>query len=152
MKATSRKASVLSEVSDDMAIMPKGKMSYFVEMSLLETHSFVLDLFLQKQKENPKFTRAHLARRIHKDPAQITRWLSNPSNWKNTTLHELLLGICGGKLAPSVTKYIDIAAPNFKQEDALTEAPTIGTWKDFGSTYSSKTTLSQTITMGDARA
>src|SRR5688572_6651378 len=119
MKDTSQTSTLLSVINDDMEIIPKGKIAYFTQLGILEMHDFILNKFEEKQKENPKFTRAHLARRLHKHPAQITRWLNNPNNWENSTIHELILGICGGRLDLSVTKYADIPLPNYRQEDAL---------------------------------
>ena len=38
-------------------------------------------------------TKRELAKRLGKDPAQITRWFSGPSNWTLDTISDLLLAM-----------------------------------------------------------
>ena len=38
-------------------------------------------------------TKSELARRLGKDPAQITRWFSGPGNWTLDTVSDLLLSM-----------------------------------------------------------
>jgi len=52
-------------------------------------HSAVLDL-LEKLVREKNITRAFIARRLGRDPAQITRWLGSPGNWTLQTLGLLM--------------------------------------------------------------
>lgn len=56
-------------------------------------HSAVLNL-LERAVREERITRAALARKLGRDPSQITRWLSSPGNWTLQTLG-LLMGAMG---------------------------------------------------------
>lgn len=119
MKDTSQTSPFLSEITDDMAIIPKGKLAALIEREKLQLHSFVLKRFNEKTASNPKFTRAHLARRIGADPGLVTRWLSSPNNWRHDTVATLIIGICGGGLSYAVDEYKEPSQRNYDQEAAL---------------------------------
>lgn len=76
----------------DTAVIPNGKLAYFRARMSNRLHSLILDLFVRLEKEK-KLTRAQLATRIGKNPAQITRWFASPGNWEADTLSDLLLGM-----------------------------------------------------------
>ena len=61
-------------------------------------HQLVIAEF--EKREEAGFTKAELARRIHKKPEQITRLLGAPGNWTLDTVSDLLLGM-GGRLSYS---------------------------------------------------
>ena len=67
-------------------------------------HQLILTEF--KKKEKHGFTKADLARRIHKKPEQITRLLGAPGNWTLDTVSDLLLGM-GGRLAYSFESFTE---------------------------------------------
>jgi len=46
-------------------------------------------------------TRANIARRLGKDPAQVSRLLNSPGNWTIDTIAELLFAIDGSFLRPA---------------------------------------------------
>lgn len=119
MKNTFQASHFLSEISDDMAIIPKGKLVYLIEREKLKLHSFVLKKFNEKSAANPKFTRAHLARRIGVDPGLVTRWLSSPNNWRHDTVACLIIAICAGGLEYLTSEFKDISYRNRNQEDTL---------------------------------
>ena len=49
--------------------------------------------FFATQAEETGLTKRELARRLAKDPAQITRWFSGPGNWTLDTVSDLLLAM-----------------------------------------------------------
>lgn len=69
-----------------------GTLAYFRERFKNNLHSEFLSLFLALEKER-KITRAELARRIDKEPAQITRYLGAPGNWTIDTVSDLFLAM-----------------------------------------------------------
>lgn len=99
MKHTSQNSRLLNEVVDDLAIIPKSTFAYFRARFNLRLHSFILEKFSEKNKKNPEFSRAHLARRMGIDPGRLTRILASPNNWESSTVSDLVLAICGGELS-----------------------------------------------------
>jgi hypothetical protein len=66
---------------------------FFQERLKLRLFNMIVQLLLDKQKEDPSFTKKVLAKRIDRTPAQVTRWLSSPGNWTIDTISDLLLAI-----------------------------------------------------------
>ena len=64
-------------------------MAYLEGLAQNQAHNAVLEV-LQKLSGEGKVTRASIARKLGKDPAQITRWLSSPGNWTLQTMALLL--------------------------------------------------------------
>jgi hypothetical protein len=54
--------------------------------------------------ETKGLTKREIAFRLHKEPSQITRWLSGPSNWTLDTYSDLLLAMEGSELDYTVTQ------------------------------------------------
>lgn len=81
----------LSEIVGDDAIS-EGKLEYFRSRLSNRFHEFIIDEFIRLSKEK-NVTKADLARKIGKAPAQITRWLGEPGNWTMDTLSDLALGM-----------------------------------------------------------
>lgn len=73
-------------------------------------HQLVIAEF--EKKEEGGFTKAELARRIHKKPEQITRLLGAPGNWTLDTVSDLLLGM-GGRLSYSFEPFNQNSPLNF---------------------------------------
>ena len=53
--------------------------------------------FWEKEKAGV-LSRADLARRLNKDPAQISRWLAMPTNWTLDTVSDLALAVLDGEI------------------------------------------------------
>jgi hypothetical protein len=49
--------------------------------------------FFAAEAESGRITRKEIARLLDRDPSQITRWLSSPSNLESDTLSDLLLAM-----------------------------------------------------------
>lgn len=88
---TTSRASFLSEIIAGERI-PIGKLAYFRGRLTNRMHELVLDEFLRLSQAG-KINKATLAKRIGREPAQVTRWLGAPGNWTIETLSDLLLGM-----------------------------------------------------------
>lgn len=88
---TTSPTSFLSEIISGEDI-PPGKLEYFRSRLSNRLHEIIIDEFV-RLSETKKITKADLARRIGKSPAQITRWLGAPSNWTLDTVSDLALGM-----------------------------------------------------------
>ena len=88
---TSQTNSFLSEVLS-ASVIPAGKLAYFRGRLTNRFHALVLEEFARLESEGV-MTRADLARRIAREPAQITRWLGTPGNWTLDTISDLLIGM-----------------------------------------------------------
>jgi hypothetical protein len=78
--------------------LSESTLAYFRERQRGRIHELVMTEFLKSG-----MTKADFARRIGRDPAQITRWFANPGNWELDTISDFLIGISGGEFAPQVS-------------------------------------------------
>jgi hypothetical protein len=72
----------------------------------------LLAKFFADEAESGHITRKEIAQRLSKDPAQITRWLSQPSNFELDTISDLLLAM-GAEMDHCIVRFSDRARPNF---------------------------------------
>ena len=94
---TSTPESFLHEI-ENFLVIPLEKLAYFRARLQDRIYDLIVREFLRKV-EAGEITKADLAERIDKDPAQITRYLASPSNWTLDTISDLLLGICASELS-----------------------------------------------------
>lgn len=99
---------------EDIALSP-ALLGYFHAMSQDEAHELIVDLF-QRLALEKKVTRAFVARRLHKRPEQVTRWLSAPGNWTSETFTNLALAL-GHKPKLALESLADIEAGNERAND-----------------------------------
>ncbi len=71
----------------------------------------IIKAFVEEVKAG-RISRATLAKRIGKEPPQITRWLSGPANLTLNTISTILLGM-GAELDAKVVFSRDISMPNY---------------------------------------
>lgn len=100
----SRPDSIESEVVSG-ADLSEGTLAYFRARLRNRLFEAVLKEFIS-QSESTKFSRADLAKRLRKNPSQITRWLSSPGNWTLNTASDLLVAM-GQELGISVESIAD---------------------------------------------
>jgi hypothetical protein len=81
-----------SEIDESTRGIPVAMLAYFRGRLSNKVHELVLSEFAAQEREG-KATRTDLARKVHKKPEQITRWLGSPGNWTLDTLSDLLLGM-----------------------------------------------------------
>jgi|SRR6476661_3274681 hypothetical protein len=70
-----------------------------------------LTAFFAEEAERTGVTKRDIAECLHRDPAQITRWLSSPSNLTIDTISDLLLSL-GAEMDHTVGKFSDRAQSN----------------------------------------
>lgn len=95
---TTSQKSFLSDVLNADRI-PVGKLAYFRGRLINRIHALVIEEFDRLSKAG-KINKAQLAKRIGREPAQVTRWLGSPGNWTIETLSDLLLAM---KCEPSIS-------------------------------------------------
>src|ERR1700692_4917434 len=77
-----------------------------------KNHIFeALTSFFAEEAERTGVTKRDIAECLHRDPAQITRWLSSPSNLTIDSISDLLLSL-GAEMDHAVAKFADRAQPN----------------------------------------
>jgi len=67
--------------------------------------------FFAEEADRRNITKKELAAILEKDPAQITRWLSAPSNFELDTLSDILLAL-GAEIDHRIVRFEDRALPN----------------------------------------
>lgn len=97
---TTSPTAFLHEITNYQRI-PVGKLAYFRARLQDRIYNLVVSAFLRKEASD-LMTRSDLAARLHKDPAQITRYLASPGNWTLDTVSDLLLGVCAAELAVGI--------------------------------------------------
>lgn len=88
---SSRTQSFLNDIVGQQTV-PLGKLSYFRARLAGRIHQALLTLFAKLESDR-RFTRRELAKRIHRKPEQITRWLSYPNNLTLDTASDLFVGL-----------------------------------------------------------
>jgi hypothetical protein len=68
--------------------------------------------FFADEAERRQITKKDLAEALAKDPAQITRWLSAPSNFELDTLSDILLAL-GAEMDHRIVRFSDRANANY---------------------------------------
>ena len=68
--------------------------------------------FFAGEAERRQITKKDLAEALAKDPAQITRWLSAPSNFELDTLSDILLAL-GAEMDHRIVRFSDRADANY---------------------------------------
>ncbi len=71
----------------------------------------LLTSFFAEEAERAGITKRDIAECLHRDPAQITRWLSSPSNLTIDTISDLLLSL-GAEMDYTVGKFAERVQSN----------------------------------------
>lgn len=119
---TSQTPSLLTEILAGEEI-PLRTIAYFRTKLRYALHDLVLREFLQ-QEDSHRINKAELARRIHKKPEQVSRWLGAPGNWTIDSVSDLLVGM-GAELDVAVFHLADYpsAPPAVVTKARLGEQP-----------------------------
>lgn len=88
---TSRQAQLISPILEWKTI-PEDTLVYFEETLRHRLHSAILDAFKRRVLER-NLTQKELAKRIHKSPVTINRWLSTASNLTLDSISDLMVGL-----------------------------------------------------------
>lgn len=70
-----------------------------------------LTRYFAARAEHDGITKRDIARKLKRDPAQITRWLSQPTNLTLDTVSDLLLAM-GAEMDCEIRAFDDYAVPN----------------------------------------
>lgn len=68
--------------------------------------------FFAEEAEGGRISRKELAEKLGKDPSQITRWLSAPSNFELDTISDILLAM-GAEMDHTIGRFSDKRTPNY---------------------------------------
>jgi len=84
----------LTEIRDlDSESIPLGRLGFFREQTKHLLHELVRRKYQAVRDARPDFTQRDLARRIHRKPEQVSRWLGAPGNLTIDTMSDLLIGM-----------------------------------------------------------
>lgn len=108
---TSRRKHILCEPVGTKPVSV-GTLAYFAERLRNRVYEIVIDEF-----EASGVSKATLARRLRKNPSQLTRWLGAPGNWELDSISDVLFSIRGGELNFSVGHPLREAKKNYRQPD-----------------------------------
>ncbi|OMQ42074.1 hypothetical protein BKP54_25375 [Ensifer sp. 1H6] len=114
----SQNTSILARPTGDEKVS-KRAIGYASESAREE----LFDLVLRNCVESG-VTKATLARRLDKDPAQITRLLGAPGNWTIDTVAELLFAIDGSLLSASSFQPLDEPVGNMRHATCFARSQT----------------------------
>jgi len=70
----------------------EGTLAYFRERFKNKLHAVVLQQFIEQESARG-MSKADIARKLGKDPAQVTRWLKTPGNITINSVSDLLLAL-----------------------------------------------------------
>jgi len=69
--------------------------------------------FVTTEAQRDHITKKEMAERLGKDPAQLSRLLSQPSNLTLDTISDILLALDAEAEPPEIVRFADRRAPNF---------------------------------------
>ena len=87
---TSQTISVWTPFNEDSALSQR-ELGYFSGRLSTKVYQVVISEFMKREAAG--FSKAKLARRIHKSPEVITRLFSGPGNWTMDTVSAVMLGL-----------------------------------------------------------
>jgi hypothetical protein len=114
----------LTEAIDlDKEEISPSVIAYFRERLRNRLHQLAMQRF-RVLEDSCRFTKAQLARRIGREPAQVNRWLGASGNWTLDTASDLLLGMgCELSCDVAVLQNLLYASPT-GQEQGVHTSPT----------------------------
>jgi hypothetical protein len=91
--------------------MKRRDIAYYKQRQKNEVFTALVEFFAQ-EAERRGVTKKDLAQTLSKNPSQITRWLSAPSNFELDTLSEILLAL-DAEMEHRIVRFADRPKPNF---------------------------------------
>jgi len=90
---TTSRQTLMTSISclEDLKLSP-SQLGYFHGLAQNEAHEVIFRLFL-RMSEDEGVTRSFMAKRLDKEPAQITRWLGASGNWTLDTFTNLAIAM-----------------------------------------------------------
>jgi transcriptional regulator with XRE-family HTH domain len=90
--------------------MKRRDVAYYRQRQKNRVFTSLVEFFAQ-EAERRGVTKKDLAESLSKDPSQITRWLSAPSNFELDTLSDLLLAL-GAEMDHRIVRFDERSKPN----------------------------------------
>jgi hypothetical protein len=87
------------------------EIAYYRRRNQTRQHAEIATFFAD-EAEAGRISRKEIAQRLGKDPAQITRWLSSPTNLESDTTSDLLLAM-GAEMDYRVVRFVDRPTANY---------------------------------------
>jgi transcriptional regulator with XRE-family HTH domain len=91
--------------------MKRRDVAYYRQRQKNHVFTALIEFFAQ-EAERRGVTKKDLAAALSKDPSQITRWLSAPSNFELDTLSDILLAL-GAEMDHKIVRFTDRQKPNY---------------------------------------
>jgi hypothetical protein len=91
--------------------LKRRDVSYYRQRQKNRVFSSLVELFAN-EAAHTGVTKKDLAEALSKDPSQITRWLSAPSNFELDTLSDILLAL-GAQMEHRIVRFADASKPNY---------------------------------------
>jgi transcriptional regulator with XRE-family HTH domain len=96
---------------EDKATVPRRDRAYYRKRQQNRVHGELAAYFADEAAAG-RITKSKLAERLGKDPAQITRWLSEASNLELDTISDILLAM-GAEMDHHVVRFSDRAKQTY---------------------------------------
>lgn len=97
--------------SKERKAIPRRDRAYYRRRTQNRIHAALASFFAEEAAAG-RITKKQLAELIEKNPAQITRWLSEPSNYEVDTISDILLAM-GAEMDPRVVRFSDRGKANY---------------------------------------
>ena len=106
------------DITEAAPVLSTGRLAYYNQRLRNRVFAEVLRA-IDNEIAAGRITRANIARRLGKNPSQVSRWLSGPGNWTLDTVSDLLTAI-ESELDTRVVFYRDRSRPNYQHPMAST--------------------------------
>ncbi len=109
--------------------IPRRELAYYRRRN--QNRQFAaLVAFFNEEAQRGHITRKEIAEKLDKDPSQITRWFSAPSNFESDTISDLLLSM-GAEMDHKIVRFSERAKSNhvhpFMVSTSLSSPATVST-------------------------
>jgi hypothetical protein len=102
-------------------LMTRRDVAYYRQRQKNRVFTALIEFFAA-EAERRGLTKKELANLLSKEPSQITRWLSAPSNFELDTLSDILLAM-GAEMDHRIVRFEDRAKPNYMHPLIARHAP-----------------------------
>jgi hypothetical protein len=101
----------MERTSKETKPIPRRERAYYQRRNQNRIHS-ALAAFFAEEAAAGRITKKQLAALLEKNPAQITRWLTEPSNYEVDTVSDLLLAM-KAEMEHRVVRFAERGRPNY---------------------------------------
>ncbi len=101
----------MENISNNIAPLKDRDVFYFRQRMKNRVFAKIVSFF-SEEAERTGITKKDIAANLKRDPAQISRWLSSPTNMTLETISDLLLAMGAEIDPPKIVRFLDKARPN----------------------------------------